>query len=209
MGSGSSITSSRKRNSKVYVDYDFTDEKDLKETPRTLSSSAKALVSVLRYQRPEMVTPVVSRQTQMACEQSWYTIMAVVGVGVFSTHFFDVLGTQDPEAYALFVPAKKADFTPPSKFENRAGLLYGVVSYLLNLHDMAFKTKKKIRALGRRHFISGIHRSHVKSFNDAFLMAVESYPGAKGNPEASRSWITVLDFTLQEMYIEDIKLLKH
>jgi hemoglobin-like flavoprotein len=201
MGSGSSV-------GKAYFSEDDLD-KDIKETPRTLSYSAKAVVTMLSYKRPEMGAPAVSRTTQVACESSWYGIVAAVGLNVFGNYFFRIFEERDPEAFALFTPSKRGPFSSPSRFENSESLLFNLVTYLLTLNDTTFNTKKKLRAVGRRHFISGIHRNHVQSFNDSFLKAVEFVPGTKGNTDALKSWVTLLDFTVQEMYVEDLKLLKH
>lgn len=172
---------------------------------KTSISSYFSIGRYLEPARPEEPTPVIDLYKKSVCEASWENIKAFIGVKPFCGLFFQIFAATDASACKLFRPRtriRKRDFAA-----TREGLLMHVVDYLVSIEDDSFETKKKIRALGRKHLISGIRKEHMKVFNDVFITTLLNIPDIRECLITMSSWTGLLDFVANEMYIEDIHLM--
>lgn len=153
-----------------------------------------------------IAAPSVSRTTQALCRASWNDIEFFIGKETFCIKFFQIFDSVHPAVSQLFRPRKKARNT--WKYHSRWELLMNVVHFFLKLSDSSFKTKKKLRSIGRKHFLSGVNKEHVNAFNDVLIICFQSFQCPQDIEIYTRPWLELLGFCAQEMYVEDIHLVK-
>jgi hemoglobin-like flavoprotein len=171
---------------------------------KTSISSFFAIGKYLEPCRIEAPAPVIDLYRKSVCEASWENIKAFVGIKPFCGLFFQIFAATDESVCNLFRPRmriRRRQFAA-----TREGLLMHVVEYLVSVEDDNFETKKRIRALGRKHLLSGIKREHIKVFNDVFITTLLNIPDIRECLITMSSWTGLLDFMANEMYIEDIQL---
>jgi hypothetical protein len=198
MGGSVSVFSSQR------VESDYEVEGGGDDVSKHIYLSKTGLCSYFAVKRSEITAPLVCEDTQAMCRASWNDVEFFIGRETFCVKFFQLFDTLHPEAAQLFRPRKKARNT--WKYHSRWELLLNVVHFFLRLSDSSFKTKKKLRAIGRKHFLSGVRKDHVKGFNDVLIMCFQSFQCHRDVEMYTRPWLEILDFCAQEMYIEDIQL---
>lgn len=174
-------------------------------------SSKKSNMSSTVYgsffsRKPSVVIeiPPVTPNSQALCVACWRDIDFFIGPQNFCRDFFTLFDTTYPESAALFRPRRKAGNY--YRFDSRYSMLINVVRFLLRFKDTSFNTKRKLRAIGRMHYISGVTKEHVRNFNEILLRCIKSYLGPRDLETFETPWRDLLEFTAQEMYIEDIQL---
>lgn len=201
MGSAASIP---KVNSNCEVDSAKTSDTSSKK------STISTYFSFTKYLEPPRVEdsqPAMDLYKKTVCESSWENIKMFIGLKPFCGLFFQILEATDESVCALLRPHSRPSRSKRG-YVTRDGLLVHIIEFLLSISDDNFETKKKIRALGRKHLISGIGKSHIKVFNDVLIATLLNIPDIRECLITMTSWTALLDFTSKEMYIEDIKLVE-
>jgi hemoglobin-like flavoprotein len=170
---------------------------------RTSVTSFFSLTRYLEPSRPDS-KPAVDIYKKSVCEASWENIKTFVGIKPFAALFFQIFIATDESICAKFRPHARVK---QRKYSTKEGLLTHLVEYLLSIEDDSFDTKKKIRALGRKHIISGIRKHHIRVFNDVLITTLLNIPDIRECLITMSAWTGLLDFVATEMYIEDIQLM--
>lgn len=141
----------------------------------------------------------------MICVNSWDYINTVVPPAVFCEAFFQNFTNLDPEACLLLCPRTRSSLAG----NTRPSLLLHMIRFMLKIQVVSQKTKKHLRALGRRHLLLGIEKKHVSSFNDALMMTIAKTLNMPSIAETLRCWSSLLNFVTEQLYFDDIRLVEH
>jgi hemoglobin-like flavoprotein len=190
------------------VSGDEANEGEKDDNSKQTHTQTKTLLSAyLAPRRADLSEPMIDENSQALCIACWRDIEFFVGKETFCAKFFQIFDAVNPEVSDLFRPHKKKGNY--YKFNSRWAMLMMVVGFFLKINSNSFAVKKKLRSVGRKHFISGVRREYVKAFNDVFLTALQTYLNYRELELYTPSWTNLLDFCLKEMYIEDIHLESH